>query len=215
MARCLTIVCLSLSLSATFAAGLTAVEKQEAPGLGDPGDLLRISIDKREDDSGDRFAKFAVINGPDVRRQIVVTGHHSSGQLRDLTHDVSYSTDPEGIVDVDETGLVTPITDGKTTVSIKGPSDMAAAFEIEVKHTKDILPVNFPNRVVPIFTKLGCNSGGCHGKSGGQNGFSLSLLGFYPNEDYEYLVVEARGRRLFPGAPDHSLILRKASAAGT
>ena len=66
---------------------------------------------------------------------------------------------------------------------------------------------------MPIFTKLGCNSGGCHGKASGQNGFRLSLLGFEPAYDYEALVKEARGRRLFPAAPDASLLLRKAVAA--
>ena len=65
---------------------------------------------------------------------------------------------------------------------------------------------------MPIFTKFGCNGGGCHGKSGGQNGFRLSLLGFEPEEDYEYLVKEGRGRRLFPAAPDQSLLLLKATA---
>ena len=44
-------------------------------------------------------------------------------------------------------------------------------------------PLNFANDIVPILTKGGCNSGGCHGKSGGQNGFKLSLLGFEPSED--------------------------------
>ena len=77
----------------------------------------------------------------------------------------------------------------------------------------DDLPINFPNQIGPIFTKYGCNSGGCHGKSGGQNGFALSLLGFVPKEDFEHLVKEARGRRLFPAAPDRSLLLLK--AAGT
>src|SRR5205085_3261346 len=72
-------------------------------------------------------------------------------------------------------------------------------------------PINFANQIVPIFTKLGCNSGGCHGKSSGQNGFKLSLLGFYPEEDYEFLVKEARGRRLFPAAPERSLLLMKAT----
>ena len=33
-------------------------------------------------------------------------------------------------------------------------------------------------KVVPLLTRYGCNAGGCHGKSGGQNGFALSLLGF-------------------------------------
>ena len=27
------------------------------------------------------------------------------------------------------------------------------------------LPINFANQIVPIFTKLGCNCGGCHGKA--------------------------------------------------
>ena len=69
--------------------------------------------------------------------------------------------------------------------------------------------VHFTNDIVPLFAKLGCNSGGCHGKSSGQNGFKLSLLGFYPDEDYEFLVKESRGRRLFPGSPAESLLLTK------
>src|SRR4051794_355923 len=72
-------------------------------------------------------------------------------------------------------------------------------------------PISFLNEVVPIFTRLGCNAGGCHGKASGQNGFKLSLLGFEPQEDYEYLVKESRGRRLFPAAPEQSLLLRKAT----
>ena len=78
-----------------------------------------------------------------------------------------------------------------------------------VDHFVDDPQINFPNQIVPIFTKLGCNSGGCHGKASGQNGFKLSLLGFEPGEDYEHLVKEARGRRLFPAAPDRSLLLTK------
>src|SRR5258706_3931787 len=72
-------------------------------------------------------------------------------------------------------------------------------------------PLNFTNDIVPIFTKAGCNSGGCHGKSSGQNGFRLSLLGFEPTEDYEHLVNESRGRRISPAAPEHSLLLLKAT----
>src|SRR5207245_7855696 len=73
------------------------------------------------------------------------------------------------------------------------------------------LPINFGNQIVPIFTKLGCNGGGCHGKASGQNGFKISLLGFEPEVDFNALVKEARGRRVFPAAPDYSLLLRKAT----
>ncbi len=72
-------------------------------------------------------------------------------------------------------------------------------------------PVSFVNDVVPVLTKAGCNSGACHAKAGqGQNGFQLSLLGFEPQEDYEHLVKEARGRRVFAASPDQSLLLMKA-----
>jgi hypothetical protein len=73
-------------------------------------------------------------------------------------------------------------------------------------------PISFVNEIVPLLTKAGCNAGTCHAKAGnGQNGFQLSLLGFEPGEDYEHIVLEARGRRVFPAAPEKSLLLTKAS----
>src|SRR6185295_14808159 len=71
--------------------------------------------------------------------------------------------------------------------------------------------VNFELDVLPVLTAAGCNAGACHGKSRGQNGFQLSLLGFDPEFDYGAIVKEAHGRRVFPAAPDNSLLLRKAS----
>jgi hypothetical protein len=65
---------------------------------------------------------------------------------------------------------------------------------------------------MPVLTKAGCNAGVCHAKAGGgQNGFQLSLLGFEPEEDFESIVKEGRGRRVFLAAPDQSLVLKKAS----
>jgi hypothetical protein len=74
-------------------------------------------------------------------------------------------------------------------------------------------PLHFGTDVVPILTRLGCNSAGCHGKATGQNGFKLSLLGFEPDEDYQALVQEARGRRLSLAAPERSLLLLKATSS--
>ncbi|MEY4484451.1 MAG: hypothetical protein RL693_1903, partial [Verrucomicrobiota bacterium] len=73
-------------------------------------------------------------------------------------------------------------------------------------------PLSFVNDVAPILTKAGCNSGGCHAKAGtGQRGFKLSVLGFEPQEDYEHIVKEGRGRRVFPQAPEQSLLVLKAA----
>lgn len=177
----------------------------EAPGLGDPGGLLELVLQ-----SGRRDAA-CTLNGPDAREQLVVTGRYASGQLRDLTAEATFAASPEGIVTLDATGLVTPLADGEATVTATVSSGHTAELAIAVAHIEDAVSVNFPNQIVPIFTKLGCNSGGCHGKASGQNGFKLSLLGFEPAEDFEYLVKEARGRRLFPAAPDQSLLLAKAT----
>ena len=69
----------------------------------------------------------------------------------------------------------------------------------------------FENDVQPLLTRHGCNSGPCHGKSRGQNGFALSLLGFDSDFDFAALVGEGRGRRNFTAAPESSLLLRKAT----
>ncbi len=90
---------------------------------------------------------------------------------------------------------------------------MLATFFVEpTLRAHDLRAVSFVNDVMPVLTKSGCNAGVCHAKAGGgQNGFQLSLLGFEPEEDYEHLVKEDRGRRLFPAAPEHSLLLMKAT----
>jgi hypothetical protein len=63
--------------------------------------------------------------------------------------------------------------------------------------------------LIPIFTAGGCNAGACHGKQRGQNGFQLSLLGFDAESDYNAVVKDARGRRVFPAVAERSLLLRK------
>lgn len=67
----------------------------------------------------------------------------------------------------------------------------------------------FSRHVVPLFSKLGCNAGACHGAVQGQNGFRLSLFGLDPATDYERLLRDATGRRIDPLDPDASLLLLK------
>ncbi|MDB5356254.1 MAG: hypothetical protein JWN24_2707 [Phycisphaerales bacterium] len=160
---------------------------------------------------GDPAVTSLKLRGSDARQQLVVTGSFAAGAQRDLTREVKYEVTPAGIIDVDRNGLVTALGDGSANITVKSGDNVAATLPVTVEQFSTPVPVNFPNRVVPVFTKLGCNSGGCHGKLSGQNGFKLSLLGFEPAEDYEHLVKEARGRRLFPAAPDRSLLLLKAT----
>ena len=88
----------------------------------------------------------------------------------------------------------------------------ALTFGVACSAAEPVRPLSFVNDVGPVLTKATCNSGACHAKAGmGQRGFRLSLLGFEPQEDYEHIVKEGKGRRVFPVAPEQSLLLLKAA----
>jgi hypothetical protein len=70
-------------------------------------------------------------------------------------------------------------------------------------------PTPFATGILPILTKAGCNTGGCHGAATGQGGFRLSLLGYDPEADYLRITRELAGRRIDLDRPDESLFLRK------
>ncbi len=177
------------------------------PGLGDPGSLTRLELECGPLNNGT-----LELAGRDAYRQLVVTGVYSTGQVRDVTRKVQYRVAPENITTVTPEGLLLPQEEGQAVLTIEAEAVPPLQVPIRVTRLKEDLPVHFEHQIVPVFTKYGCNGGGCHGKSGGQNGFRLSLLGFEPAEDYEYLVKEARGRRLFFPAPERSLLLLKATA---
>ena len=77
----------------------------------------------------------------------------------------------------------------------------------------DERPVSFVNDVMPLISRAGCNAGACHAKPAGQSGFKLSVFAYDPKSDYRSIVQENRGRRVFPSAPEESLVLRKPTMA--
>ena len=149
--------------------------------------------------------KKAKLLGPDANLQLVVY----NSDLQDMTREVVYTSAPDNLVSISDSGKVMPLGNGDVTITATNDKGLTGKLDLVVERFETPQPINFPNEIVPLFTKHGCNGGGCHGKSEGQNGFKLSLLGFEPTEDFEYLVKESRGRRLFPAAPEHSLLLRK------
>jgi hypothetical protein len=72
---------------------------------------------------------------------------------------------------------------------------------------------SFRNHVIPVLTRLGCNSGACHGAAAGKNGFKLTLRGYDPELDYAVLTRQSLGRRVNKIEPAKSLILLKPTMA--
>jgi hypothetical protein len=150
------------------------------------------------------------LQGMDDAQQLLLTAHLAGDRLEDLTGDVKYEVANSKVARVSTAGMVVPVGNGSTEVTVTY-GDKVVKVPVTAARCDVNLPINFTNQIVPIFSKLGCNGGGCHGKASGQNGFKLSLLGSEPDFDYNALVKEARGRRVFPAAPDSSLLLLKAS----
>ncbi len=158
------------------------------------------------------FPNEVQLQGSHDAAQLIVTAKLANGRLQDLTHAVDFAIADPSLIEVSQQGRVTPRADGQTQLTARF-GEHHALLKVTTHSVHENLPINFGNQIVPIFTKLTCNSGGCHGKASGQNGFKLSLLGFDAPADFESLVKESRGRRLMPAAPDHSLLLRKAIGA--
>lgn len=72
---------------------------------------------------------------------------------------------------------------------------------------------SFRNEVIPMMTKVGCNSGGCHGALAGKGGLKLSLRGYDPESDHFVLTRQTLGRRVDTVEPSASLLLLKPTMA--
>jgi hypothetical protein len=151
-----------------------------------------------------------VLKGMDDAQQLVISAALAGERQQDLSGDVKYEVADPKVARVSTSGRVMPLANGSTEITANF-GDKVVKVAVRAESCDVNLPIHFGNQIVPIFTKLGCNSGGCHGKASGQNGFKLSLLGFEPEVDYNALVKEARGRRVFPASPDNSLLLLKAT----
>ncbi len=149
--------------------------------------------------------------GPEAGQQLVVTAIRSGERISesDVTREASFAAEPAGVVAVEPSGMVTPLGNGlaKVTATLGG---LSVSLPIRVASFETPQPISFPNDIVPVFTRNGCNMGACHAKTTGHNGFHLSLFGYDAEQDHEMLALSARGRRLFPTAPEHSLLLMKA-----
>ena len=152
--------------------------------------------------------KFTLV-GPESSQQLIVTEDTANG-LIDLTHIAKYRSKNESIAIVNERGIVRPVGEGITEVRVSSSSG-TELIQVRVEHLADPKPISFRRDIQPILTKAACNSGGCHGKADGQNGFKLSLFGFDDEFDFAAVAKAARGRRVNVAAPDRSLFLRKAT----
>jgi hypothetical protein len=140
-----------------------------------------------------------------TRQQILV-----DSDTGDVTRQATFRSLRPEVALVDALGHVTPVADGEAEIAVQfnGQQKLIPVLVTGVAAGR---PVDFATDVAPILSRYGCNSGGCHGKAGGQNGFQLSLFGFDKVFDHEAIAKLGRGRRIFAAAPEQSMLLTKAT----
>ncbi len=68
---------------------------------------------------------------------------------------------------------------------------------------------SFTYDIMPLLSRAGCNSGGCHGSASGKGNLRLSLRGESPDLDHATLTKKRHGKRLNVSQPDASFLLKK------
>ena len=149
------------------------------------------------------------ISGRNRQTQIIITGRRLDQTSVDLTHQAQLSIADNQIATLSDS-LVLGLEEGETSLQVSF-NGFETTIPVIVRGYSDYPAVSFEGDIIPLLTKRHCNSGGCHGRQGGQNGFQLSVFGFDPLTDFEALTRQARGRRVFPGAVEQSLIYSKAT----
>ncbi|MCA9065265.1 MAG: PD40 domain-containing protein, partial [Planctomycetaceae bacterium] len=110
--------------------------------------------------------------------QFVVTAHQKSGNVVDVTRLVQMQTSSDA-ASVSRRGLVRGNANGNTDV-VFALGDLKATAPIEVCGVEPDFQVDLIRDVNPVFGKVGCNAGVCHGSKAGKGGLKVSMRGNDP-----------------------------------
>jgi hypothetical protein len=153
-----------------------------------------------------------VLTGPNAAQRLLVVAEEDGQVVGDRTPKAKFTSSNPAVARVDTGGTVRPKSDGEATISASiGPAK--ATVKVVVRKMKDPAGRSFRNHVIPVLTRMGCNSGACHGALAGKGGMKLSLRGYDPAGDHFVLTRQALGRRIDREEPARSLMLLKPSNA--
>lgn len=152
------------------------------------------------------------LDGPAASQRLLVLVERDGKFIADVTAEATWQTADNKVVKCSKEGIVKGKGNGQTTITAKWQGQSATA-NLDVTGMSQETSWSFSNHVIPILTKLGCNSGACHGALAGKGGLKLSLRGYAPQDDHFVLTRQAKGRRVDLVNPERSLLLRKPTLA--
>jgi hypothetical protein len=147
------------------------------------------------------------ISGSHYNQRVVVEGTYTDGHQEDLTAQATLaSSNPKVALISNDFAIAQGNGQATITAILRG---RRASIPISIQNFTNPAVWSFRNDVQPVLTKMGCNSGPCHGAAAGKNGFKLTLRGYDPDIDYFTLTHQALARRTERMEPAKSLILLK------
>ena len=153
------------------------------------------------------------LHGSQGRQQlsVVTTTEGTIGAAVD-NQDLQFTSSDPQVAQIDN-GVVVASGDGQATIIARHRDGREATIRVNTRGFQEDHQWNFRNDVQSIFSKIGCNSGACHGALAGKGGFRLSLRGYDSELDFRTITREVRGRRVELADPGRSLILAKPTGA--
>ncbi|MDG2123322.1 MAG: DUF1549 and DUF1553 domain-containing protein, partial [Verrucomicrobiales bacterium] len=143
--------------------------------------------------------------------QMLVTAEVEGGDSIDVTR-IAEKSAVDGVATVSEYGRVDGTGDGGGALKISvGGKELSVP--VHVSGMGATSEPDYIRDVMPVISKMGCNSGTCHGSKDGKAGFKLSLRGYDMLYDVRAFADDRGSRRVNRAAPDRSLMLLKATAA--
>lgn len=146
---------------------------------------------------------------PGEQARVLITARLNDGTDADATGVAKLNATKQDIVSLASDGAIRALKAGTDTLTATF-GNQRIEIPLEVASTSNE-PLSFVHDVLPVLSKAGCNAGACHAKPDGQNGFRLTVFSYDPQSDYNEIVKDARGRRIFPSSPEESLLLLKAT----
>ena len=148
------------------------------------------------------------LTGRDPEHGLLVALVWADGREADVTAKAHFISNAGQLVSVDAAGHCRAVGDGQAEIAVTFDGQ-SAAVPVVASGFGGLRVPSFKQDIIPIFTKTGCNAGSCHGKLAGQNGFRLSLRGFAPDWDHDYVTKEVSARRVNLAFPEQSLLVQK------
>jgi hypothetical protein len=149
-----------------------------------------------------------VLTGPHASQRLIVLSQAEGKYTGDLTGQAKFASSNPRVATVSEDGVVRAVGDGEAVITASHDGRQVTA-KLKVVKSRGPFSWSFRNHVIPLMTKIGCNSGACHGALAGKGGMKLSLRGYAPLTDHFVITRQARGRRVDKLHPAQSLILLK------